>query len=61
MAAGLGPERTYGLDELCGADAWFFLTAVTPIDLGPGRRLPPGRSWGIGPDWEAPLAPAPQA
>ena len=61
MAVGLGPERTHGLDELCGADAWLFLTAVTPIDLGPGRRLPPGRSWGIGPDWEAPLTPAPQA
>ena len=59
--AGLRPERTYALDELCGADAWLFLTAVTPVDLGPGGRLPPGRSWGVGPDWEAPLTPAPRS
>ena len=59
--AGLGPERTYDLAELCGEGAWLFLTAVTPIDLGPGERLSPGRSWGIGPDWAAPLPAAPRS
>ena len=60
-AAGLSAIRLFGLDDLCGADAWFFLTAVTPIDLGPGERLSPGQSWGIGPGWKAPVTPAPRS
>ena len=48
-AAGLSPARTYGLGELCGADAWLFITAVTACDLGAGERLAPGQSWEIGP------------
>lgn len=52
-AAGLGTERTYSLDELCGSDAWFLMTAVTPVALGPGEILSPGRSWGIGPGWSS--------
>lgn len=49
-AAGLSAERTYGLDDLCGADAWLFVTAVTECDLGAGERLAPGDSWEIRPD-----------
>lgn len=50
-AAGLSTDRVHVLDELCGADAWLFLTAVTPIELSPGEALSPGESWGIGPGW----------
>ena len=52
-AAGLGHGRTYSLDELCGADAWIFMTAVTPVELSPGEVLSPGESWGIGPGWSS--------
>ncbi|MGR0219645.1 fructose-bisphosphatase class II [Agromyces sp. ZXT2-6] len=48
VAAGIPVERVAGLDELCGPDAAVYLTAVTPCDLGPGRRLAPGESWGLG-------------
>lgn len=47
-AAGVEVDRIAGLDELCGPDAAVFLTAVTPCDLGPGLRLPPGASWSAG-------------
>jgi fructose-1,6-bisphosphatase II len=50
-AAGLGHGRTYSLDELCGADAWLFMTAVTPVEVSPDECLSPGESWGIGPEW----------
>jgi fructose-1,6-bisphosphatase II len=49
-AAGLGPDRSYALEELCGADAWLFVTAVTECDFGAGKRLAPGESWEIRPD-----------
>ena len=48
-AAGLGHGNAYSLDELCGADAWLFVTAVTACDLGAGERLAPGESWEIAP------------
>ncbi len=60
-AAGLSTTRLFGLDELCGADAWLFLTAVTPIDLGPGERLTPGQSWSVGPGRNAAITPAPRS
>ena len=44
-AAGLSTDRMYGLDDLCGTEAGFFLTAVTACDLGAGRALEPGESW----------------
>jgi fructose-1,6-bisphosphatase II len=49
-AAGLDAGRIATLDELCGADAWFLLTAVTACALGPGVPLAPGESvaFGIG-------------
>lgn len=43
-AAGLQAGRIVTLDELCAADAGFFLTAVTACELGPGVRLLPGES-----------------
>lgn len=49
-AAGLSVTRTFGLDDLCAAPAWLFLTAVTAVDLGPGAELLPGESWRVGPD-----------
>lgn len=52
-AAGLSADRVHLLDELCGVDAWLFLTAVTPIELSPGECLSPGESWGIGPGWSS--------
>ncbi|MBM7505369.1 fructose-bisphosphatase class II [Agromyces aurantiacus] len=47
-AAGIPAGRVAGLVELCGPAAAVFLTAVTPCDLGPGRRLEPGASWRLG-------------
>jgi fructose-1,6-bisphosphatase II len=47
-AAGVAADRVVGLDELCGGATAVFLTAVTPCDLGPGRRLAPGESWRLG-------------
>jgi fructose-1,6-bisphosphatase II len=47
-AAGVAVGRAAGLDELCGEVAAVFLTAVTPVDLGPGLRLAPGESWEAG-------------
>lgn len=49
-AAGLDPRRVAALRELCAANAWFLLTAVTTCALGPGGRLAPGESvaFGIG-------------
>lgn len=53
-AAGVVVDRVTGLDELCGTATAVFLTAVTPCDLGPGRRLAPGQSWRHGSaDWLA--------
>lgn len=46
--AGLSAVAVAGLDELCGAEAWFLLTAVTGCDLGSGARLAPGASWSAG-------------
>ena len=48
-ASGLSTDRVHGLDELCGDDAWLFLTAVTPCTVGPGRTLQPGESWSVAP------------
>lgn len=48
-AAGLDAERVHGLDELCGREAWLFLTAVTACRIGPGRALEPGESWSVAP------------
>ncbi|GAA1763916.1 fructose-bisphosphatase class II [Agromyces humatus] len=48
-AAGLSQARLFGLDALCGADAWLFVAAVTPCSLGPGAELAPGESWRVGP------------
>ena len=49
-AAGVVVDRVTGLDDLGGTAV--FLTAVTPCDLGPGRRLAPGQSWRLGSaDW----------
>jgi fructose-1,6-bisphosphatase II len=48
-ASGLSTDRVHGLDELCGDDAWLFLTAVTACIVGAGRRLRPGESWTVAP------------
>ena len=48
-ASGLSTDRVHGLDELCGDEAWLFLTAVTPCTVAPGRTLRPGESWGVAP------------
>ena len=48
-AAGLSATRLFGLDDLCGADAWLFVAAVTPCSFGPGAELAPGESWRVGP------------
>ncbi len=47
-AAGLDAGRIATLDELCAADAWFFLTAVTACGIGPGEPLAPGESVAFG-------------
>ena len=48
-AAGLSATRLFGLDDLCGADAWLFVAAVTPCTFGAGAELAPGESWRVGP------------
>ena len=48
-AAGLPTTRLFALDDLCGADAWLFVAAVTPCSFGPGAELAPGESWRVGP------------
>ena len=47
--AGLSANRLFALDDLCGADAWLFVAAVTPCSFGPGAELMPGESWRVGP------------
>lgn len=48
-AAGLSATRLLGLDDLCGADAWLFVAAVTPCSFGPDADLAAGESWRVGP------------
>ena len=48
-AAGLSATRLFGIDDLCGAEAWLFVAAVTPCSFGPGAELAPGESWRVGP------------
>ena len=48
-ASGRSADRVHGLDELCGDDAWLFLTAVTACTVAPGRTLQPGESWSVAP------------
>lgn len=48
-AAGLSATRLFGLDDLCGAEAWLFVAAVTPCTFGAGAELAPGESWCVGP------------
>ncbi|MEL4317775.1 fructose-bisphosphatase class II [Leifsonia sp. YIM 134122] len=50
-AAGLDPERTYGRDELCSADALVVVSSVTGIDLGDGARLVPVSAAGAVHSW----------
>ena len=48
-AAGLSANRLFALDDLCRADAWLFVAAVTPCSLGPDADLAAGESWRVGP------------
>ena len=38
----VGRPRLFGLDDLCGADAWLFVAAVTPVLVRPGCRVRAG-------------------
>jgi len=49
VASGRSTDHVHGLDELCGDEAWLFLTAVTACTVAPGRTLQPGESWSIAP------------
>ncbi|MCD2442737.1 fructose-bisphosphatase class II family protein [Agromyces sp. SYSU K20354] len=49
VAAGLSETHVLSLDDLCGADAWLFVAAVTPCSFGSGAELAPGESWRVGP------------
>ena len=48
-ASGRSTDRVHGLDELCGDEAWLFLTAVTACTVAPGRTLQAGESWSVAP------------